>query len=347
MADDMAKEIKKEESKAVKELKKNPWIIATFVFAIIALVLLIFAFRGIGATKTVSKDVIGPEAVSFINTQLLQGKGTVTLNSVAEKAGLYEVSVNYNGQVVPAYFTKDGTYYVGTMILPLAATPGNGTGASTPPAKIPTSDSPNVDLYVFAYCPYGLQAEKAFMPVYNQMKNEANFSIVYIGAMHGDFERVESLRQLAILSIYGKDKLFAYINQFAVNTAIGSCNGDDKCLSPVLDGIMKPLGISKAQVDALMNTTKITDMYNADIQQASAAGVSGSPTFIINGVEDASVARSPSGVQQAVCSAFNTAPADCSQPLSSAATSTGFGGSSGGSSSSAATGTAGSACAPA
>lgn len=323
---DIVKEIEKEESKALKELRKNPWIISTFVFVILTLILLFVAFRG-GNGKSVSESAIGAQAVDFINSQILQGQGNVTLASVGTEAGLYKVTVNYNGQQIPTYFTKDGAYYVGTMIAPTnpsALPAGNSTAPTTPPKDIPKSAKPVVNAYVFAYCPYGLQFEKALFPVYDLLKSNADINIVYIGAMHGEFEHVESLRQISILNLYGKDKLISYLKLFDTSTDIGACSGDATCLNKYLPAIYTQLGIDATKVNAYMNASA-ENIYQQDEAQASAAGVTGSPTFMINGVE-ASVSRTPAAIETAVCSAFSTAPSACSQTLSSTSTSAGFGG---------------------
>ena len=73
----------------MKKLRGNPWMAATIVLAVLIAALLIYTFvYGGGVTaNTVSEKDIGTKAVSFINTQLLQGNATVTLTSVTSKSG--------------------------------------------------------------------------------------------------------------------------------------------------------------------------------------------------------------------------------------------------------------------
>jgi hypothetical protein len=306
-----------------KKIRTNPWIVSTIVIGLFAVVLLFFMFKGGLTGNVISENDIGTKAVDFINNQLMGGQGNVTLASVTTQGNLYEVLVNYDGQQIPAYFTKDGAYFLGTQIIPTAT---NSSSTSTPtatPKEVPKSDKPVVDAYVFSYCPYGLQFEKALLPVYDLLKSKADINIVYIGAMHGEFEHVESLRQISILKLYGNDKLFAYLKEFNDNADIGSCSGDAACLNKYLPAIYSKLGINQAQVEAYMNSSAEA-IYAQNEAQASSLGVSGSPTFMINGVES-QVSRTPVAIEQAICSAFNTAPSECSQVLSSASPDPGFG----------------------
>ncbi len=170
-----------------------------------------------------------------------------------------------------------------------------------------------------------MQFEKALVPVYNLFKDKADINVVAIGAMHGPFEKTESLRQLCIQENYGKDKLWAYLDKFIVNTAIGDCQGDDACLNPVLSPIMASLSIDKGKIDSCM-TSNAESLYNADGARANSLGVSGSPTFVINGVES-QVSRTPEAIKTAICNAFtdSSKPSECSQILSTTPATPGFG----------------------
>jgi hypothetical protein len=144
------------------------------------------------------------------------------------------------------------------------------------------------------------------------------------------------LRQICIQKNYGKDKLFAYLDKFNTNSAIGSCRGSDTCVNPLIETIFTSLSIDKNKINTCM-TNDAPALYNADVAKAKANGISGSPSVMINGVK-ANVGRSPSLVQQAVCGAFNTAPTECSQTLSTTQASAGFGSAAGSSGSAASCG---------
>jgi hypothetical protein len=270
----------------------------------------------------VNKDVAGKNVLDFANAQ----GASATLINVNDKGAFYEVNLSIQGQYLPVYVTKDGKNMISTGgLIPLAASNGSTTNSNTntPAADVPKSAKPKVQAFVFAYCPYGLQFEKALIPVYNSLKNKADIDVVYIGAMHGEFEHVESLRQLCIEKNYGRDKLFSYLKSFDENTAIGACSGTDTCVNPLIQTIYTSLSIDKTKIETCM-AKDAPALYDAEGQVASGLGISGSPTFVINGVQ-VSVDRTPASIQKAVCAAFTTAPSECSQNLSSSAMTAGFG----------------------
>src|SRR3989344_2377969 len=83
--------------KYISKLKGNPWVAATFVFAIVAIVLLIvLAVRPSGITgEVVSASQAGENLVGFINAQ---GNGNAEVVSSEKEGALYKVTVSYNGQ---------------------------------------------------------------------------------------------------------------------------------------------------------------------------------------------------------------------------------------------------------
>ncbi|VVB79824.1 Uncharacterised protein [uncultured archaeon] len=299
-------------------LKKNPWIIATFVFGIIAIILLV-PFLGLSGGN-VSATKAGDNLISYLNTI---ADSNVTLKNISESNGLYLITVTYKSQDIPLYVTKDGKMYT-SALLPLIKE--STTPTDQPPAEIPKTDKPSVELYVFTYCPYGLQMEKAAIPAAKLFGSKIDFKIRQIGAMHGDFEKVEAERQLCVEKNY-PTKYLDYVTNFATTSSIGSCNGDATCLDPLLTVIYSKLGIDKSKINACMTTDGIT-MYAAEEQNANSKGVSGSPTVIINGVET-SLSRSSEDVKAAICSAFKNAPTECSQTLSTTPAAAGFGGGAG------------------
>lgn len=317
-------------SEILEKLRKNPWMVSTVVLGIVALVLLFFTLKPGLTGNVIGGSSAGQNLVDYLNANV---GGGVSYISYQDLGNIYEVDVSYQNQTLPVYVTKDGKYFVQGATQITGQTTSNQSATQTS-AEVPKSDKPVVDLYVFAYCPYGLQTEKGFIPVYNLLKDKATIDIKFIGAMHGDFEETESLRQLCIKKNYGEDKFMSYISSFASNTAIGNCNGDDTCLKPLVEGVMNQMGIDANKINTCM-TSDAPSLYSADEAQAQGLGVTGSPTLIINGVETQS-GRSPAALLSTICSAFNTAPSECSQTLSSTTPSAGFGGSSSSSSSSSA-----------
>jgi len=318
--EEIKKEEKKTENSIGSSIKKNPWMIVSAVLAVLLVIALIFALKGGITGNAISSDSAGQQAVDFIKTSF--GADVSTFTDVKDLGNLYEVTVPYQGQDIPVYISKDGKYFISSAIDMTAASADPSTPVDVP-TEVVKSDKPVVDAYVFSYCPYGLQFEKALLPVYNLLKNKADINLVFIGAMHGEYEKTESLRQICIQKEYGKDKLWSYLDVFMGNTDIGNCNGDETCLKPLIEKIFKNVSIDSAKISTCM-ANDAEALYNADVQKASSMGISGSPTFVINGAQ-VSVSRTPAAVGKAVCDAFTTSPSECTQTLSSTASQAGFG----------------------
>lgn len=307
---------------ATEKIRQNPWILSSIVLGILAIVLLISMFSSGG----ISASDAGNKLIDFYTSMGVQN---LTLLSVQETSGIYAVNISYKGQVVPLYITKDGKEII-QGITPTETS--SSSNSNTPQANVPKSDKPTVELYVFAYCPYGLQMEKAIIPAIKLFGSDINFSIRQIGAMHGDFEKLEAQRQLCINKYY-PTKYLDYVSAFASSSQIGACSGDATCLTPLLGSVYSSLGIDASKINSCIPTDGLT-MYNKEVDNANAMGISGSPTLVINGVQ-ASSDRSSEAAKGVICNSFSTVPSECSTTLSSTATSPGFGSSSSSSSSSA------------
>jgi len=329
---DIEREIKKEEKKVEKffHKKENIWMSVSIVLAVILIVSLGFNYFG-NSGSSISKDAAGKKVVEFIQTSF--GADVTTFENVTDLGEIYIMNVPYQGQDIPVYVTKDGKYFISSAIDMDTIVSDVSSTASTTPTEVVKSDKPIIEGYFFSYCPYGTQFEKAMIPVYNLLKSKVDFNIVFIGAMHGEYEKIESLRQICVQKEYGKDKLWAYFEKFLANTNLGACNGEASCIAPYITTIMKNLSIDETKITTCMaNDAEV--IYNADVSKAGSLGISGSPTFVINGAQ-VQVSRSPEAVKTAICDAFTTAPSECSQVLSSTAASPGFGSGTGSASSSA------------
>lgn len=312
---------------------KNPWKVTALILGVIVIILLVFMFRGGITGNVISESSASEKIVEYLNSKT---GGGVVLVSSKDTGSLYEVTVSYKGDEIPVYVTKDGNYFVQGAIPITGEVAGETPSENQQPQEVTKSDKPKVEAFIFSYCPYGLQFEKAMVPVYKLLKDKADINLVAIGAMHGEYEKIESLRQLCIQKEYGKDKLWSYLEKFNVDTSIGGCSGDAKCLDPLISKIFTQLSIDKSKINTCM-AKDAEALYNNDVARAAELGQSGSPGFVINGVP-VQVARTPEAIKQAICSAFNTAPSECQQTLSTESASAGFGASASSSSSSASCG---------
>lgn len=333
--DSLVKEIKKEESRIIKQVKKNPWMPAAIILAVV-LVIVLFLGNGGASKSTVSKNLL-----SFIEAQTGE---KATIASINESDGMYLVNVNFKGQEVPVYVTKDGAYMV-TQPIPLneaSKTKGSTSNTQTqPPANVPKSDKPVVDLFVMSYCPYGTQIEKGILPVAALLKDKADIRIRWVDyAMHGKKEVDENIVQYCIQKEQST-KYLSYLKCFL--------NASDSA------GCQTSTGIDKTKLASCVSTTdnayNITALYNdkstwsggqfpqfnIDKADNNKYGVQGSPTLVINGVQVQS-GRDSVSLLKTICSAFNTAPAECNTQLDATTPGPGFGWDSSGSANAAACG---------
>jgi len=259
----------------------------------------------------------------------VQGSPTLVINGV--QANSVRDSSSYLKTICGA-FNNAPTTECSKQLSSASPGPGFGTASSPssggsaqpePPKDLVKSDKPVAEAFIFSYCPYGLQFEKAMFDTYDLLKNKVDFKIVAIGAMHGEYEKQETLRQISIEQLYGTDKLFSYLKEFNVNIELGACRGEEACSSKYLPEIYKKLSIDKTKVDNYMKSNA-EEIYSEQVARSSKLGISGSPTFVVNGAK-VDVARSAESIKQAVCGAFKTAPSECSKTLSSALPGPGFG----------------------
>ena len=283
--------------------------------------------------KTIAPDAAAQKAIDYINENMLSPEVRAEYKDVKEENGIYAFKLVIQGQEYNAYVTKDGALMFADGV-GQAIVLDKELEEAKAAAEIEKSDKPDVKLFVMSYCPYGLQAQKMYLPVYNLLKDKADMGIYFVNyAMHGKIEIDENLRQYCIQKEQ-TDKFAAYLECFTADTQCSACTTGDcvadygKCLSSA--GIdQKQLSACVAATDKEFNVTAdyndkdswLSGVYpkfevNGDLNEQYA--VQGSPTIIINGMDasGAITARSPEKFKQIVCAAFNSQPEECNTTLS-------------------------------
>jgi len=265
------------------------------------------------------------KAMEFINDNMLQEGMEASLLDAVEENGLYKMNLDIGGDEYESYITKDGeVFFV------------QGFKIKPEEPDISKADIPDVKLFVMSYCPFGLQAQKALLPAYDLLKDKADIGVYFVSyIMHDKKEIDENLKQYCIQEEQN-EKFYDYLSCFVIA-------GDS-------EGCLNSAGIDVNQMKACMTATdqeyKITEKYNdsttwlngryplfdvhKDLNQQYE--VTGSPVLVINGKVLTISSRSPEEYKKAICEAFNTAPEECSQILSTDVASPNFGGGTGSSS---------------
>ena len=325
-------EEKSERTIKIKIPKLDVWRILTIVFALIILAQLFGLFNLTGlfglSTSTLSGQQVGEKVIDYINQNLVQSGTKASLVSITDKGSFYQIVTSYQGNQIPVYASKDGTYLFlqGFDMTETKTQPTQQTQEQTQ-QEVPKTDRPEARVFIMSYCPYGLQFLKAYIPVIELLGNKADLYVNFVDyAMHGDKEIEENTRMYCIQKEQ-KDKFTSYLRCFVQSGNASSCIAEAK--------------IDKAKLDACMQATdkqyNITGLaqdrskwlgnfppYPIDSELNEKYGVRGSPTFVLNGVT-ISVNRAAESIKQAICSAFKVQPSECSQKLSATTESPGIG----------------------
>jgi len=268
------------------------------------------------------------KAINYINENLLQEGFTASLVSVAEENGVYKFHLKVGENEFDSYVTKDGKLLFVNPPIDLEEKPISQ--AENEAKEVSKRDIPDIKLFVMSYCPFGLQAQKMFLPVYDLLKGKAEMGVYFVNyIMHGKEEIDENLRQHCIQEEQ-KEKYYNYLACFVQD-------GDfEKCLIEA--------EINKTKLAACISSTdsqhSITELYNNqntwlngqyprfDVQTDlnEKYGVRGSPTIVINDTVVNIITRSPEEFKKIICQAFIAEPEECSQNLSKDIPSAGFGG---------------------
>jgi protein-disulfide isomerase len=314
--------------KIKKSKKSNIWMYSTIALIIIlAIVVAVFLLnRSTGmVTATMAKEAAAQKAVDYVKNNL---GAVVTVSSVEEMNNFYKINGSVQGSPVTFYTTKDGGHVIIGNVFDTSVKRPTQTEKNQPSADIPKSDKPTVELFVMSHCPYGTQIEKGILPVVELLGDKIDFELKFVDyAMHGEKEVNEETRQVCIQKEQ-PDKYINYLKCF-----LGS---DDyqKCL------IETSIDINKldACIESLDDEFKITELlndkstwsggrypqFNVYKNENNKYGVQGSPTLVIN-EKVVSSGRDSASLLEIICSAFNEAPEECNQQLSSESPSPGFG----------------------
>lgn len=278
--------------------------------------------------ESISPQQAGEKVIAFINENLLAEGMAAVLVSINEESGIYKFWLEIEGQQYPSYVTKDGKLLFPEEGIDLESASVQAQEEETA-GEIAKRDKPDVKLFVMSYCPYGLQAQKMFLPVYDLLKNKADMGIYFVDyIMHEKEEIDENLRQYCIQK-EEKEKYYDYLSCFVQDGEF------EKCLEET--------NIDKNKMNSCVSQTdqeyKITELYNdettwlngyypqfnvqADLNEQY--GIGGSPTIVINDETVSVSQRSPEKFKEVVCQAFNAPPEECSQTLSEEVFSPGFG----------------------
>lgn len=320
------------------ELKGNPWVAISAILAIALIAAVTFALLNwqqnptalaTGISQT-DQQALASKALNYLKTGFFDAQGLqASITSIEQvNEGLVKVSLGLSDgtqvQALDVFITADGKQLVAGQVFNL----DENLSSTEPAQELQKSDKPSVELFVMSHCPYGTQTEKGILPVVNLLKGNIDFNLRFVYySMHGTVEVQEETRQYCIQKEQN-DKFLDYLNCFLAD------GNSERCLTGTS---IDTVGLSACTVQADKDfniTANLEDnskwlngtypLFDVDKALNEAYGIQGSPTLVINGTQVSS-ARDSASLLKAICSAFNTPPAECDTVLSSTAPSTGFG----------------------
>ena len=298
----------------MEKLLKPLIFLSIVVLAFTAYVVYEAAYHLSSLPAEISAQDAANRAISYINSH---GGAGVSLIDVTEESGLYKIHISIGQTEYDVFASKDGQILLQQAIyIEESNTVDTGNTSTT----VPKSDRPDVKIFVMSYCPYGLQAEKMILPVYDLLKDKIDIGIYFVDyAMHGDKELDENLRQYCI-EAENQSQYFDYLRCFVQGGNSSICLTETginlENLASCISTTAATYNISAANYPAFNVQKDLNDLY----------GVTGSPTIIINGkvINLPGSERSPENFKQIICSAFNISPEECNQSLSTTVPSAGF-----------------------
>jgi len=314
--------------KKLKNMDRNTILISIAVIGIVITGVLIFADSSKGFAIPnifgMSNSQIGKKVIDYINNSGLSTT-PASLVGVSEASGLVKVKIKIGTNEFDSYATKDGK-----LLLPQAYdmsaktedTSATDTTANKPSTVVEKTDSPMLEAYVVARCPYGLQMQRAMADAVKNLPSLAQYMKVrYMGSvsgntitsMHGDAEAQENLRQICIR----EEQPAKYWSYVACQMKAGDTAGCEAST-----------GVDSAKLKTCISTPSKGVAYaKVDFDLNTKYGVTGSPTLILNeaSVDESSYGgRSSDGVKSMICAGFKTEAGFCSTKLNTATAASSF-----------------------
>ena len=331
------KSLRKSLNKGIKKIKKaNFWgvlasrkniIIPIAAFLIPTLFFMLVVNFPIGQTilGTFNKNMLSLEeaeqlASAYIGSEILIDQ-EFDITNTKDVGSVYSFEISLPNQgVFTSYITKNGQFifpsgYDAEEFKQKVSTEKTALGDSddSNSEEMPKSSQPTVQLFLMSFCPYGNQAEEIMMPVIDLLGDKVNISPQYIvsktdagySSLHGKQELNQGVRELCVYK-YQPEKFWDFLKE--VNADCTYENADTCWTGPA-----RSLGIDTSKISQC-EKEEFETLLDQEIALTEKYQVSSSPTLLIN--ETAYQGnRTAEDFKQAICSAFDDPPEECSQIL--------------------------------
>ena len=265
-------------------MRRNPWMVSTFVLGVFVLVLFIGSFfeSPSGISGMVSASEAGNNLVNFLSQNI---NSTLNIQNISIENGLYKVEVEYQGSLIPLYVTLDGKYFVQTPISLDSQTP-SGEGQASASLKVPDfvpylgSANAKLDIVEFGdyQCPF---CEKFFSEAEPQIiKNyvdtgKARFYFLDFAFLGADSNTLSEGAWCA----NEQDKYYAYHDYIYSNQGLEHSGwGTPDKVKAMAKNIK---GLDAQKFSSCLDSGKYVSRVQQLTQLGQSAGISGTPGFVI------------------------------------------------------------------
>ena len=297
-----------------------------------------FNFRNQDESST---QEVAQKAIDYLNNNLLPEELSASLISAVEKENVIKLIFSISDQEYSSYVTKNGDLFFAEGI----DLNEEIVQAQEAQGEITKSERPDVSIFVMSYCPFGLQAQKVFLPVNELLGDKANIDIRFVNyIMHGKEEIDENLRQYCIQKEQEEkynDYLKCFIEDGDFESCLVSTNINQNKMNDCIVGADQSYNIYSQYEDQNTWLRGLYPRFDIELDLNEQYGVGGSPTLVINGavisvsqeycpegkecVVIPGMQRTPEEYKRIICQAFINKPEECSQVLSADSFSAGFG----------------------
>ncbi len=275
------------------------------------------AILGVFNKTNLPPDEVGTFTKNFITTEILPDQ-EIEIDSIKDLGSVYSFQLTISNQgTYTSYVSKDGQFIFpdgyNTEEFRQKVLAGEASLEETVPKEMPKSDRPQAQLFLMSFCPYGNQAEEIMMPVVNLLKDTADIIPRYIvsktentySSLHGEQELNQNVRELCVYK-YQSEKFWDFLKE--VNADCTYENADTCWTGPA-----RKVGININQISQCQKQ-EFSALLDQQITLTTQHNVSGSPTLLINDTPY-NGSRNAESFKQAICSAFNNPPEECSTVL--------------------------------
>ncbi len=314
----------------VKKVKKCTCPSCSKIGWIVLLALLVvsiftngFGIKGLLVKEGASQEIID-NAMTFINDELLPPGSAATLEGVdfKENIEVTKFQIKIADKAYDSFVSKDGKYLFPDVIKMAEALEAAEAQSNMPPqtTEMVKTDKPDVDLFVMTYCPFGLQAQKTMLPVYDLLKDKANINVRFVNyIMHDKPEIDENLIQYCIQSESSekyRNYLSCFVNDGDSDKCLLNANVDQGALDSCISELDNEYNITADYEDKSTWLQGLYPKFNIENDLNELYNVGGSPTIVINGQTVNISPRTPENYKAFVCQAFNVQPEECLETLS-------------------------------